>query len=110
MSPDDLATLTQTSIYTQTLAPESHRIMGKSMLLLSGGLVVVGNQVVMVNCSDSEPLSCSSQVGPTQEAFKSGWDRCVCPEDNMVSEALAHVACTYKCINGTAAASVHGLV
>ena len=48
--------------------------MGISMLLLSGRRVVVGNQVVMVNCEDSEPLSCSSQVEPAQEAFKSGWD------------------------------------
>lgn len=44
------------------------------MLLLSGCLVVVGNQVVMLSCSDSEPLSCSGRLIPTQEVFKSGWD------------------------------------
>lgn len=56
------------------LAPVPAGIMGKSMLLLSGCLVVVGNQVVMLNCSDSEPLSCSGQLVPTQDVFKSGWD------------------------------------
>lgn len=55
-------------------APALHGIMGKSMFPLSGRVVVVGNQVVMVNSRDSEPLSCSGQVEPAQEALRSGWD------------------------------------
>lgn len=73
--------------------------MGKSMLLLSGFLVVVGNWVIMLNCPDSEPLSSSGQAVPTQEVFKSGWDlnsaATVCSKDNMVSEVLARVANIY---------------
>lgn len=74
MSPDDLATLPQTSTYRHWLAPRPHGIMGKSMLLLSGCVVVVGDRAVTSNCSDSEPLSCCGWVAPTQEVFKSGWD------------------------------------
>lgn len=49
-------------------------IAGKSMMLLSVCPVVLGNQVVALNHSDSEPLSCSEQLAPTQEVFKSRWE------------------------------------
>lgn len=87
----------------------SRQGLTKSMLLLSGRLVVVGNQVVMVNCSDSEPLSCSRQVGPTQEVFKSGWD-----VSSAATVFVLKIIWSVRCwqaeqtfINSKAAASLH---
>lgn len=55
MSPDDLATLTQTSTL---LAPGASRNCAESQCCLCLALLVdVGNQVVAVNCPDSEALS-----------------------------------------------------
>lgn len=80
------------------------------MLLLSGRRVVVGNQVVMLSCSDSEPLSCSGRVEPTQEVFKCGWDLGAAATVFVlrIIWSVRGWRALPAFINGKAAASVHG--